>query len=187
MDNFYTYYHEYSNDLTVDFSLSCNFTSSQYQNLIIVRNNTLEVYKILKEKKKLIRLMQSYKLYGKVYDIKCLKLGNNELDTLAVALDQAKLSLLEYSAKADKIITSSYHYYEDLKELLAYNMFLPSDIILRIDPLNRCIVMYCFNSIVLVFPIRTTPLRKQDLLDSISNNPNDNNQSSNFFKKKKEN
>ncbi len=100
---------------------------------------------------RLIRIGE-YKMFGNVESIKTCRFAGRSVDSLLVAFSEARVSVLDWDAARHEIVTTSLHYFEDKKEAKAKLPNTPSIPLVRVDPQNRCAVLHCFESTLVVLP-----------------------------------
>eukprot|EP01084_Bolivina_argentea_P197480 338424_1 len=80
----------------IEHSTSGNFTSPTDINLIVAKNNILEIYKLPQETSKneetKLVLISRYRLFGEVQSIKCARFVPNHCDSLLITFPDAKLA-----------------------------------------------------------------------------------------------
>lgn len=146
---------------SVTATASCYFNSPDYKTLVVVKNTLLQLFKI--ENSRLI-FINEFKLFGKILDIKPVKLQNSKLDQLLLLTEFAKLSIISYNFETNSIQTNSLHYYEQefQKKIINKIEFQSS---LKIDPNNN--VSLVRNNDVMAF----LPFVQDDEFQN-SGNPN---------------
>jgi len=142
---------------TVSFCLRANFTSAKDENLIIVRNNYMDVY-VVKPKTSSsphsIVLVKSFELFGVIDSIVAVTLhGMNKNALLINFEDEAKVSVVQYDERKNDLKTLSLHYFEDdfLKEGRA-RFFHNQPIML--DPQNRFATAIICDSKLVILPFK---------------------------------
>lgn len=88
-----------------------HFTTSRYEELIVVRTNLLAIYKQLRRSSKL-SLTHEFEFHGKITDIALVPQKNSPLQCLLLFSGLAKVSVLCYNENCDSLETLSLHYYE---------------------------------------------------------------------------
>eukprot|EP01083_Nonionella_stella_P261622 890556_1 len=95
----------------VEQSTTGNFTSPTDINLIIAKNNIIEIYKlpdddtIQNDPNIKLLLISRYTLFGGVQDIKTARFVPNHTDSLLITFPDAKLSIIDFDASSRTIIT----------------------------------------------------------------------------------
>ncbi|KAI9489620.1 CPSF A subunit region-domain-containing protein [Zychaea mexicana] len=114
-----------------------------------------------------LELVAQYKLNGNVASMGIVRTasprGKQGCDSLLLAFNDAKMSLLEWSPSTNSIVTVSIHYYEreEYKKEFLTNPYPPD---IHIDPQQRCAVLNFFGDKLAVLPFR-----QPDNLESSSN------------------
>ncbi|CDH59136.1 cleavage and polyadenylation specificity factorsubunit 1 [Lichtheimia corymbifera JMRC:FSU:9682] len=104
-----------------------------------------------------LELVAQYKLNGNVSSMGVVRTssprGKQGCDSLLLAFNDAKMSLLEWSPTTNSIVTVSIHYYErdEYKKEFLSNPY-PTDI--HIDPQQRCAVLNFYGDKLAVLPFR---------------------------------
>ncbi|KAJ1919551.1 mRNA cleavage and polyadenylation factor subunit [Mycoemilia scoparia] len=104
-----------------------------------------------------LRHVGKWRLHGDIVDIKTIRCGrtgrDSRIDSLLLSFSEAKMSLVEYSADTQNIITISLHYYEhdDLKRSFVSNTGANKNYI-RVDPKNRCALMQFYQDKIAIIP-----------------------------------
>ncbi|ORX60565.1 hypothetical protein DM01DRAFT_1300393 [Hesseltinella vesiculosa] len=124
-------------------------TGHTYPSLNALENNVISTARL--------ELITQFKLQGSVADMgiirTCSPRGNQGCDSLLLAFDDAKMSLLEWSPETNTIVTVSLHFYErdDLRNEFINTTETPS---LHVDPQQRCAVLNFYNDKLAVLPFR---------------------------------
>jgi cleavage and polyadenylation specificity factor subunit 1 len=154
----------------VDFCLEAHFTSATDTNLIVVKNTNVEIYTLVepdlyKNDSSLtssqtssrvprgtnginssaarLVLHEAYSLYGKVADIKVLRLPTHSRDCLVVAFAEAKIVVIEWDQTRNKVSTVSMHYFEDRRDKVSnHRMFLCVCVCVRLSSLLVYVCVY---------------------------------------------
>ncbi|EFC40480.1 CPSF A subunit [Naegleria gruberi] len=137
----------------VSFCLKARFTSANDENLIIVKNNIMEVY-LIKPNTSNIVLVKVFELFGVIDSIIAVCLQGMKKEMLLINFeDEAKVSVVEFDEKRSDLKTLSLHYLEDdfLREGKA-RFFHNQPIIL--DPQNRFATVIICDSKLVILPFR---------------------------------
>ncbi|CAI4056013.1 hypothetical protein N7582_000487 [Saccharomyces uvarum] len=142
----------------VSHSITAYFTTSEYEELLVVRTNILSVYRPTRDGK--LYLTDEFKFHGLITDIGVVPQQDSLLSCLLLCTGVAKISILKFNTLTNSIDTLSLHYYEDKfknKSLVE----LAKTSTLRIDPGNSCALL--FNNDVLAFlPFQTNKNDEDD-------------------------
>jgi len=142
---------------SVTHAVRCHFTAEEDENLILVKNDVLEVYKLVippemgteqenpgkKRKRKRevsfkLFLESQYQLYGVVEDIKPATFLPNRTDSLIISFSRAKFSVIHFDHSINDIVTTALYPFE-AKGLNTTDYVDINHIpIIRVDPENRC-------------------------------------------------
>jgi len=139
---------------SVTHAVKCHFTGEDDENLVLVKNDVLEVYKLLippeanqengrKRKRKRevsckLFLHCQHQLYGVVEDIKPAIFLPNRTDSLILSFSRAKFSVIHFDHSLNDIITTALYPFE-AKGLNTTDYVDINHIpIIRVDPENRC-------------------------------------------------
>ncbi|KAI8145123.1 CPSF A subunit region-domain-containing protein [Fennellomyces sp. T-0311] len=122
-----------------------------YPKLKPLKNDTLE------STSGRLELVAQYKLNGSVASMGIIRTasprGKQGCDSLLLAFNDAKMSLLEWSPSTNSIVTVSIHYYErdEFKKEFLTNPYPPD---IHIDPQQRCAVLNFYGDKLAVLPFR---------------------------------
>lgn len=129
---------------TVTHCTVANFTSLQCEDLIVVKNTLLQVFRI--EDDRLV-LFDEYTLQGQVLGVERVKVGGSRYHKLVLLTKFAKLSIVSYNMAKRSLETESLHYYElEFKRLHTNGL---SEASLRMDPNYKAAL--CFHKDILAF------------------------------------
>ncbi|KAI9321430.1 CPSF A subunit region-domain-containing protein [Dichotomocladium elegans] len=104
-----------------------------------------------------LELVAQYKLNGNVASLGIVRTssprGKQGCDSILVAFNDAKMSLLEWSPSTNSLVTVSIHYYErdEYKKEFLTNSYPPD---IHIDPQQRCAVLNFYGDKLAVLPFR---------------------------------
>lgn len=100
-----------------------------------------------------LECVATWRLFGWVQSIGCVRLTGGERDSLLLAFKNAKLSLVEYNPESHDLQTLSLHHFEDEEMLGGYvhNEWVPS---VRVDPENRCAAMLAYGKKIIILPFK---------------------------------
>ncbi|XP_061520798.1 cleavage and polyadenylation specificity factor subunit 1 [Phycodurus eques] len=156
----------------VEFSVYCNFISSQEKNLVVAGTSQLFVYRIIhdvestsktdkppdgKARKEKLEQVACFSLFGNIMSMASVQLIGSSRDALLLSFKDAKLSVVEYDPGTHDLKTLSLHYFEEpeLRDGFVQNVHIP---IVRVDPENRCAVMLIYGTKLVVLPFRKDTL-----------------------------
>ncbi|KAI8072997.1 CPSF A subunit region-domain-containing protein [Gongronella butleri] len=112
-----------------------------------------------------LELVSQYKLNGSIASMGVIRTtsprGKQGCDSLLLAFDDAKMSLLEWSPETNSIVTVSLHYYErdELRKEFLNKTEKPS---VHVDPQQRCAVLNFYNDKLAVLPFRQSDHLEDD-------------------------
>ncbi|CAG5883736.1 unnamed protein product [Menidia menidia] len=168
----YAVYRQAHTPTAVEFSVYCNFISSQEKNLVVAGTSQLFVYRIIhdvestskadkpsdaKTRREKLEQVASFSLFGNVMSMASVQLVGANRDALLLSFKDAKLSVVEYDPGTHDLKTLSLHYFEEqeLRDGFVQNVHIP---IVRVDPENRCAVMLVYGTKLVVLPFRKDTL-----------------------------
>ncbi|XP_030644756.1 cleavage and polyadenylation specificity factor subunit 1 [Chanos chanos] len=168
----YAVYRQAHTPTAVEFSVYCNFISSEEKNLVVAGTSQLYVYRIIhdvestskadkstdvKSRKEKLELVASFSLFGNVMSMASVQLVGTNRDALLLSFKDAKLSVVEYDPGTHDLKTLSLHFFEEpeLRDGFVQNVHIP---IVRVDPENRCAVMLIYGTQLVVLPFRKDTL-----------------------------
>lgn len=151
----------------VSHSLAGHFTTTKYKQLLVLKTNILTVFNYTGDS---ITLEHEFKFNGKITDMAVIhssRFNNNNnnnnsssnkkkkieesLDYLLLCIGLAKFSILKFDPTHNCLNTISLHYYEN-KFMKSSIMELAKKSQLRIDPLNKCVLLFN-NDNIAILPI----------------------------------
>ena len=139
-------------------SLTAHFTTSDYEELLVVRTNILSVYRPTRDGK--LYLTDEFKLHGLITDIGLIPQKDSPLSCLLLCTGVAKISILKFNSLTNSIDTLSLHYYEGkFKEKSLVELAKTST--LRMDPGNACALLFN-NDIIAFLPFHTNKNDEDD-------------------------
>lgn len=131
----------------VSHSITGHFTSTSQRELIIVRTNIISVYNTTDDGK--LNLVEEFNLNAKITDIALIPQEKSPLSCLVIASGVAKISIVRFDAVTNSLETLSLHYYEDkLSDISLVTLAKTSK--LRVDPMNRALLLFNNDSIALL-------------------------------------
>ncbi|CCD24073.1 cleavage/polyadenylation factor CFT1 NDAI_0C04130 [Naumovozyma dairenensis CBS 421] len=161
----------------VSHSITGHFTTRAELELLVIRTNILSIYHletilsprsntsssqletiedatVTTSKQAKLFLINEFKLNGKVQDIASIPLGNSSsLECILLSTGTAKLSILNFDPSINSFETLSLHYYEEkFKDISLVSLAKKSQ--LRMDPLNRCLLMFN-NDVMALLPLHS--------------------------------
>lgn len=159
----------------IEFSLYCNFFSSEERNLVVAGTSQLYVYRLLrnvesatkgekildaKGHKDKLELLASFSLFGNIMSVANVQLAGAKRDALLLSFKDAKLSVVEYDPGTNDLKTISLHYFEEpeLRDGFVQNVHIPE---VRVDPDGRCAVMLIYGTRLVVLPFRRDTLTEE--------------------------
>ncbi|XP_058233141.1 cleavage and polyadenylation specificity factor subunit 1 isoform X2 [Hemibagrus wyckioides] len=168
----YAVFRQAHHPTAVEFSVYCNFISSQEKNLVVAGTSQLYVYRIIydyesstksekssdgKSRKEKLEQVASFSLFGNVMSMASVQLVGTNRDALLLSFKDAKLSVVEYDPGTHDLKTLSLHFFEEpeLRDGFVQNVHIP---IVRVDPENRCAVMLVYGTQLVVLPFRKDAL-----------------------------
>ncbi|XP_063041814.1 cleavage and polyadenylation specificity factor subunit 1 [Engraulis encrasicolus] len=168
----YAVYRQAHTPTAVEFSVYCNFISSEEKNLVVAGTSQLYVYRIIhdvenvsktekssdaKSRKEKLEQVACFSLFGNVMSMASVQLVGNNRDALLLSFKDAKLSVVEYDPGTHDLKSLSLHYFEEpeLRDGFVQNVHVP---IVRVDPENRCAVMLVYGTRLVVLPFRKDTL-----------------------------
>ncbi|XP_053718091.1 cleavage and polyadenylation specificity factor subunit 1 [Synchiropus splendidus] len=168
----YAVYKQAHSPTAVEFSVYCNFISSQEKNLVVAGTSQLFVYRIIRDvesrsktdkssdvktRKDKLEQVAAFSLFGNVMSMASVQLVGSRRDALLLSFKDAKLSIVEYDPGTHDLKTLSLHYFEEpeLRDGFVQNVHIP---IIRVDPENRCAVMLIYGTRLVVLPFRKDTL-----------------------------
>lgn len=174
-------YNQFVNPSTSLFSIHCNFTGKDDDNLVVSKGNLIQIFLIKKinnsnmteleeqeaqldEEYKLI-LISEYALNGKILDIHKFRSNEDEnIDYLLVSTEPAKISIVKWNSSDHLISVVSLHYYETVLDSLLMEKLGSSTVLHRIDPNNGCTLMQVDDMFVFL-PFKKNEQSYFDLTD----------------------
>ncbi|XP_036411332.1 cleavage and polyadenylation specificity factor subunit 1 [Megalops cyprinoides] len=168
----YAVYRQAHSPTAIEFSVYCNFISSEEKNLVVAGTSQLYVYRIIhdvesstktekssdvKSRKEKLEQVAAFSLFGNVMSMASVQLVGASRDALLLSFKDAKLSVVEYDPGTHDLKTLSLHYFEEpeLRDGFVQNVHIP---IVRVDPENRCAVMLIYGTQLVVLPFRKDTL-----------------------------
>ncbi|KAM9494818.1 cleavage and polyadenylation specificity factor subunit 1 isoform 2-T2 [Clarias gariepinus] len=168
----YAVFRQAHHPTAVEFSVYCNFISSDEKNLVVAGLSQLYVYRIIhdyesstksekssdgKSRKEKLEQVASFSLFGNVMSMASVQLVGTNRDALLLSFKDAKLSVVEYDPGTHDLKTLSLHFFEEpeLRDGFVQNVHIP---IVRVDPENRCAVMLVYGTQLVVLPFRKDTL-----------------------------
>jgi cleavage and polyadenylation specificity factor subunit 1 len=144
----------------VSHSLACNFVSTEYKTLVVVKNTLLQLFKVGQGDK--LAIISEYKLNCSIDGIKSIRFKNQKLDQLIILTKFAKLSLVSWDADNHSIMTNSLHFYEleFLKQSInakdEYN-----EARLKLEPNGYCSLVI-YNDLLAFLPFKQLDVGDED-------------------------
>uniref|UniRef100_A0A4W4H779 Cleavage and polyadenylation specificity factor subunit 1 n=1 Tax=Electrophorus electricus TaxID=8005 RepID=A0A4W4H779_ELEEL len=165
----YAVYRQAHYPTAVEFSVYCNFISSEEKNLVVAGTSQLYVYRTIhdyevsygisygKSRKEKLEQVASFSLFGNVMSMASVQLVGTSRDALLLSFKDAKLSVVEYDPGTHDLKTLSLHFFEEpeLRDGFVQNVHIP---MVRVDPENRCAVMLVYGTQLVVLPFRKDTL-----------------------------
>ncbi|KAK3511871.1 hypothetical protein QTP70_027459, partial [Hemibagrus guttatus] len=159
----YAVFRQAHHPTAVEFSVYCNFISSQEKNLVVAGTSQLysstksEKSSDGKSRKEKLEQVASFSLFGNVMSMASVQLVGTNRDALLLSFKDAKLSVVEYDPGTHDLKTLSLHFFEEpeLRDGFVQNVHIP---IVRVDPENRCAVMLVYGTQLVVLPFRKDTL-----------------------------
>ncbi|MBN3295375.1 CPSF1 factor, partial [Amia calva] len=168
----YAVYRQAHPPTAIEFSVYCNFFSTDEKNLVVAGTSQLYVYRLIhdvesgtktekssdvKSRKEKLEQVASFSLFGNVMSMACVQLVAAKRDALLLSFKDAKLSVVEYDPGTHDLKTLSLHFFEEpeLKDGFVQNVHIP---IVRVDPENRCAVSLIYGTRLVVLPFRKDTL-----------------------------
>lgn len=168
----YAVFRQAHHPTAVEFSVYCNFISSEEKNLVVAGTSQLYIYRIIydyesstksekssdaKSRKEKLEQVASFSLFGNVMSMASVQLVGTNRDALLLSFKDAKLSVVEYDPGTHDLKTLSLHFFEEpeLRDGFVQNVHIP---MVRVDPENRCAVMLVYGTQLVVLPFRKDTL-----------------------------
>ncbi|KAF5903677.1 cleavage and polyadenylation specificity factor subunit 1, partial [Clarias magur] len=159
----YAVFRQAHHPTAVEFSVYCNFISSEEKNLVVAGTSQLysstksEKSSDGKSRKEKLEQVASFSLFGNVMSMASVQLVGTNRDALLLSFKDAKLSVVEYDPGTHDLKTLSLHFFEEpeLRDGFVQNVHIP---IVRVDPENRCAVMLVYGTQLVVLPFRKDTL-----------------------------
>lgn len=169
-------YNQFLHPSTSFFSVHCNFTGKDHDNLVVSKGNLLQIF-IIKQfnigeisvadndnfietpSYKLV-LVSEYALNGKILDIHKFRTqedGEESIDYLMISTETAKISIVKWNPSDNLISVVSLHYYETVLESVLMERIGTSNVLHRTDPSYGCTTMQVDDLFVFL------PFKKNDL------------------------
>lgn len=140
---------------SVDLALSCTFTGPFVSNLLLARNNILEIYVVHDASARVpLQLVRTYPLHGKIRSMGKLRLSTSPTDYVILGFEDAKMSVLEWDRSQFDLAVVSLHLLEDEELRDGRANFTYKGYVVA-EPDNRCVVMLNFDTKLAVFAART--------------------------------
>ncbi|KAF2858764.1 hypothetical protein K470DRAFT_259479 [Piedraia hortae CBS 480.64] len=144
----------------VTHAVALPFTSSGTKNLVVAKTSLLQVFEInepAKDDQPRLSFVGEYPLYGTVAALAAVELPHTQSGgaALLVATRNAKLSLVEWSPRENRISTISIHYYEnEYKARPFISDWKDENPVLTVDPNSRCAALAFGGSAMALIPFR---------------------------------
>lgn len=142
----------------VSHSVTGNFTTSEYEELLAVRTNILTVFRVNEFGK--LFLTNEFKFQGKITDLALVPQLNSPLDCLLICTSIAKISIVKYDSLSSSIETASLHYYEEKFRDMSM-LDLAKESRLRLDPSKRCAFLLN-NDVIALLPFRPIDVEEEE-------------------------
>eukprot|EP00045_Choanoeca_perplexa_P014473 m.170346 g.170346 ORF g.170346 m.170346 type:complete len:1105 (-) comp16687_c0_seq1:1038-4352(-) len=125
-------------------AVKANFTSPNAINLLIAKNNHLEIYSGAPEG---LLPIVDVNLYGSISHLQVLRLPGDDCDSLLMVTDTFKFAILSYDADSETIVTR-------VKGDALSSVGRPNDTGCRVavDPNNRCLALHVYPGAILIVP-----------------------------------
>lgn len=136
----------------VNFSLSCNFISAAAHDLVIVKNNHIEVYSVTEEG---LNMKIDTALYGRITAISPFRFHNSHTDVLFILTESKNFCVLEYDAEVQQIVSRAKG---NVKDRVGKD--IDNGPIGMIDPDGKLIAMLLYEGLLKVVPIENTGLKE---------------------------
>ncbi|ESN93223.1 hypothetical protein HELRODRAFT_103603 [Helobdella robusta] len=158
----YSVHRQLHHSTVIKCAVECHFFNKHENNLVLAGIDELYVFRARKcdlgdsgvNTTVKLECLASYKLFGNILSLHCLKSENSCNDSLLIAFKEAKLSLVSYSEVENDLKTISLHCFESLltqEGRQKHNYFVP---LVRVDELNRCAVLLVHDTLLAVVPLR---------------------------------
>ena len=164
MTSVYALHRDLSTSTAVDLTCTAHFTSPDDTNLILIKQNILELYTLITPSSPSsspnLLLLLSLPLFGTVASLHSLRLPSYTRDSLLLSFQDCKLSLLHFAPATRELVTLDTATFEALRSLVTatsspcLTATLP---LVRVDPLHRCFSLLAYASTLLVFPLDSSP------------------------------
>ena len=168
MTSVYALHRDLSMSTAVELTATAHFTSPDDINLLVVKQNILDIYTLTPPTPPShptphpphLLLLHSLPLFGSIASLQPLRLPGYSRDSLLLSFLDCKLSLLHYSPATRDLVTLDTAIFESLRDLTPASSqpCLTSTLpLLRVDPLHRCFSLLAYSSTLFVFPLDSAP------------------------------
>jgi cleavage and polyadenylation specificity factor subunit 1 len=120
--------------------------------------SAIEVLQQHRDGKCKLECAASFSFFGNVTSMKSVKLSGSPRDMLLLTFLDAKLSIVEYDPTTHDLKTISLHCFEEDELRGGRNDFSAELPLVRVDPQDRCAVMLCYGTKLVVLPFRKDDL-----------------------------
>ncbi|ETO34219.1 hypothetical protein RFI_02875, partial [Reticulomyxa filosa] len=147
----------------VDRCVTASFTGPKDTNLVLAKNNVLEIYKLFTKQKADIGeaiftiwdnkiSMVSYYYYFFFFELSLFgKKKKKNVEKKTAFLD-SKLSILDYEEGVGDVVTSGVYNFDELCGLRLGNKTCNPRLCIRSDPLSRCVAYQATNDVLFILP-----------------------------------
>jgi len=133
---------------SIRFSLTGNFTGPNDRNLIVGKNNQLEIWTMAEEG---IEPKHDVPIYGRISTMSLYRQPGKEQDLLLITTEKYKMVILEYNSELPQPISTKYS--GDISDLNGRET--ENGQIIVVDPLCRCIIMHLYEGTLKILPLDT--------------------------------
>jgi DNA damage-binding protein 1 len=131
---------------SVKFSLTGNFTGPDDRNLIIGKNNQLEIWTMTEEG---IDPKHDVPIYGRIATMTLFRPPGEDQDILLITTEKYKMIMLQYNAKASQPIETRST--GDISDMIGRET--ENGQIVVVDPVCRCVAMHLYEGILKILPL----------------------------------
>ncbi|KAL0476643.1 DNA damage-binding protein 1 [Acrasis kona] len=136
---------------SIRFSLTGNFTGPLDRNLIVGKNNQLEIWTMAEEG---IEPKHDVPIYGRISTMSLYRQPGKEQDLLLITTEKYKMVILEYDSELAQPISTKYT--GDISDTNGRET--ENGQIIVVDPLCRCIIMHLYEGTLKILPLDTNKL-----------------------------
>ena len=129
-----------------------NFTSSGSENLLVTKQNSLEIYSVTGNGEFFsLTLVCVHKVFGEIQSIGTFRFNGRDTDAVLLSFGEAKLAVIEFDPVKNEVVTTGM-YFMDHKRNVSKDFDQVSVTKIVVDPAFRCFVTLVFDHHLMVFP-----------------------------------